>query len=126
MARRSRRLGTSRAVPAAVSTIATSRTKRQCYNNLYTLTIVLIYKNLLPPVTPLLDYSSSFVCEEDLELVIYLTLDTDAGSPADAETNSYKDSGISLDVERDRERDLLASKKQGPAKLRHSNKTTKL
>ncbi|KAF1969425.1 hypothetical protein BU23DRAFT_557621 [Bimuria novae-zelandiae CBS 107.79] len=46
MARRSRRLSTSRAVPAAVSTIATSRAKRQCRNNPPPLTAMLIYKNL--------------------------------------------------------------------------------
>ncbi|KAF1978415.1 hypothetical protein BU23DRAFT_549855 [Bimuria novae-zelandiae CBS 107.79] len=110
MARRSRRLGTSRAVPAAVSTIATSRTKRRCRNNPPTLIAVLIYKNPSPPITPLLDYSSSFVCEEDLELVTHLTLDTDAGLLADAETDSYRDSGISLDIERDREQDSPGSK----------------
>ncbi|KAF1968066.1 hypothetical protein BU23DRAFT_558765 [Bimuria novae-zelandiae CBS 107.79] len=109
MARRSRRLGTSRAVPAAVSTIATSRIKRQCRNNPPTLIAVPIYKNPLPPATPSSDCGSSFVYKEDLELVTHLTLDTDAGSPADAETNSYRDSSIGLDIEQDRERDSLAS-----------------
>ncbi|KAF1967673.1 hypothetical protein BU23DRAFT_559155 [Bimuria novae-zelandiae CBS 107.79] len=136
MARRSRRLGTSRAVPAAVSTIATSRAKRRCRNNPPPSTAVPIYENPSSPATPLLDCGSSFVCEEDLEPVTHLTLDTDAGSPADAGTD--RDSGIGLDVERDRERDPLASKaaaileriayywKQGPAKPRHSNRTTEL
>ncbi|KAF1966345.1 hypothetical protein BU23DRAFT_560266, partial [Bimuria novae-zelandiae CBS 107.79] len=105
-----RRLGTSRAVPAAVSTIAISRTKRQCCNNPPTLIAVLIYKNLSPLTIPLLDYGSSFVCEEDLELVTHLTLDTDTRLLADAETNSYRDSSISLDVKRDRERDPPGSK----------------
>ncbi|KAF1976464.1 hypothetical protein BU23DRAFT_551423 [Bimuria novae-zelandiae CBS 107.79] len=138
MARRSRRLGTSRAGPAAVSTIATSRTKRRCRNNPPTSIAVPIYKNLSPPATPSLDCGSSFICKEDLEPVTHLTSDTDNRSPADAETNSCKDSSISLDVERDRERDPLGSKvaaileriayhqKQGPAKPRHSNRTTKL
>ncbi|KAF1972830.1 hypothetical protein BU23DRAFT_554665, partial [Bimuria novae-zelandiae CBS 107.79] len=107
MARRSRRLSTSRAVPTAVSTIATSRTKRRCRNNPPTLIAVLIYKNLSLPAIPSLDYSSSFVCKEDLKLVTHLTLDTDARLPADIETDSCRDSGIGLDIEQDRERDLL-------------------
>ncbi|KAF1973489.1 hypothetical protein BU23DRAFT_598901 [Bimuria novae-zelandiae CBS 107.79] len=138
MARRSRRLGTSRAVPAAVSTIATSRTKRRCRNNPPTSIAVLIYENPSPPATPSSDCGSSFVCEEDLEPVTHSTLDTDAGSPADAETDSCRDSSIGLDVERDRERDPPGSKaaaileriayhqKQDPARPRHSNRTTEL
>ncbi|KAL5404076.1 hypothetical protein PMIN04_012660 [Paraphaeosphaeria minitans] len=139
MAQRGRKPGTSSAVTATVPTAATHRTKRRCRNIPPTSSAVPVRESPSPPATPSSDYGLSSVCDEDLESVAPLSSDTDAGSAADAETDSSRDSGIDLHGECEGERDtppaseadailkrIAYHQKQGPAKPRHSDKTKEL
>jgi thiazole synthase ThiGH ThiG subunit len=99
MARRGRRPRTSRAVTVAVPAITTERLKRQCRNITLTSITVLNHERPLLPATPSLDYSSSYVLDENLDSVVYLSLDKDAGSLANVETDRSRDSGTSIDRE---------------------------
>jgi hypothetical protein len=85
--------------------------KRWCRNILFILIAVLNYKSLLPLIIPLLDYGSSFILNEDLDLVIYLSLDIDTKLLANVETTSSRDSSIDLEREWDRERAAILGSK---------------
>jgi hypothetical protein len=135
MARRGRRPGTSRAVTVAVPAIATNRPKRQCRNITPTSIAVLNHERPSLPATPSSDCGSSYVLDENLDSVAHLSSDKDAGSPADAETDKSRDSGTDMDGERGVRpgskadailKRIAYHKKQGPAKPRHSERTTEL
>jgi hypothetical protein len=135
MTRRGRRPGTSRAVTVAVPAVATNRTKRQCRNIAPTSIAVPNHKSPSHPATPSSDCDSSYVLDEDLDLVAHLSSDKDAGSPADAETDRSRDRGTDMDRERGARpgskadailKRIAYHKKQGPAKPRHSERTTEL
>lgn len=132
MARRGRRPGTSRAVTAAVTTVATTRAIRR-RNTPPTSSTVPILESLTPPATLLLDHGSSFVSDEDIESIAHLSSDT----AADTETDSS--SGIDLYREWEGKQDtppaseadailkrIAHHRKQGPAKPRHSDRTKEL